>query len=290
MTPQVFAARATASFPLMQLDGVLLIMVLYGIMVAYGYIKYTAYLAAKRNASGAKEELSLEQKLNKEPVVYQVMIPYNVVQVLLCAYMIAGALYAFVTGGYLPICNPHNYADSKVAGILWVFYVSKVLDFVDTFLIIARNKWDQFSFLHIYHHFSIFFVYWIVTNVGFDGDVYYTVVANSFVHLVMYSYYYLTAFNFKPVWGRYVTQLQMGQFVTMMLQAIFILARGCDYPNRLTAVYLVYIMSLFALFKNFDNKRWKAAKAAKAAKEAAAGAAGEDTAPAKARGKAHKSE
>ena len=27
---------------------------------------------------------------------------------------------------------------------------------------------------------------------GFDGDVYYTIVLNSFVHLVMYSYYQFT--------------------------------------------------------------------------------------------------
>ncbi len=34
--------------------------------------------------------------------------------------------------------------------------------------------------------------YWLNINVAYDGDVYYTVILNSFVHLVMYFYYFLT--------------------------------------------------------------------------------------------------
>lgn len=29
-------------------------------------------------------------------------------------------------------------------------------------------------------------MYWVNLNAGYDGDIYYTIVANSFVHLVMY--------------------------------------------------------------------------------------------------------
>jgi hypothetical protein len=36
----------------------------------------------------------------------------------------------------------------------------QVLDFFDTFFIVVRGKWDQFSFLHCYHHLSIFLTYW----------------------------------------------------------------------------------------------------------------------------------
>ena len=43
-----------------------------------------------------------------------------------------------------------------------------MLDFFDTFFIIVRGKWNQFIFLHYYHHFSIFLVYWLVSNAGND--------------------------------------------------------------------------------------------------------------------------
>lgn len=68
-------------------------------------------------------------------------------------------------------------------------------------------------------------------------------------------------------WGKYVTQLQMVQFVTMNAQAIYILWNGCPYPAPLTAFYLAYIVSLFALFASFYVQRWSGgAKGGKAAK------------------------
>jgi elongation of very long chain fatty acids protein 4 len=121
---------------------------------------------------------------------------------------------------------------------------------------IARGQWSQFSFLHVYHHFSIFLTYWLVTNAGSNGDVYYTIVANSFIHAVMYTYYGLTTFNIRPWWGFLLTKLQLVQFVTMISQAGYILTMNCAYPHRVTVFYLVYIISLFLLFQSFDQARW----------------------------------
>ena len=55
-----------------------------------------------------------------------------------------------------------NKAESGMAAMLWVFYTSKILDFFDTIIMVARGKWRQFSFLHVYHHTSIFMIYWPV--------------------------------------------------------------------------------------------------------------------------------
>jgi len=60
--------------------------------------------------------------------------------------------------GYKPICNRHNNQDTRMASIVWVFYVSKIFDFVDTFVMIVKGSWAQLSFLHVYHHTSIFLV------------------------------------------------------------------------------------------------------------------------------------
>ena len=40
----------------------------------------------------------------------------------------------------------------------------------------------------------------LVTVAAYDGDVYYTIIANSLVHAVMYFYYLLTCFNVRPTW------------------------------------------------------------------------------------------
>lgn len=45
-----------------------------------------------------------------------------------------------------------------MGNVLYMFYLSKILDFCDTFFIIVGKKWNQLSFLHVYHHLTIFFV------------------------------------------------------------------------------------------------------------------------------------
>lgn len=45
-----------------------------------------------------------------------------------------------------------------MANVLWLFYMSKILDFMDTLFIVLGKKWEQLSFLHVYHHTTIFLV------------------------------------------------------------------------------------------------------------------------------------
>lgn len=65
-----------------------------------------------------------------------------------------------------------------------------------------------------------------------------------------------------------VTNMQLIQFVTMMGQAVYILAFGCAYPRNITAGYLVYIFTLFLLFSDFKKSTYKNDPAAAAAKKA----------------------
>lgn len=52
-----------------------------------------------------------------------------------------------------------------------------MIDLLDTVFIVFRRKWSQFSFLHIYHHASILYMMWINASVGYDGDIYFAVIA-----------------------------------------------------------------------------------------------------------------
>jgi hypothetical protein len=55
-------------------------------------------------------------------------------------------------------CEPFNVTQPPIANVLWLFYISKVFDFLDTIFIILGKKWTQLSFLHVYHHVTIFLV------------------------------------------------------------------------------------------------------------------------------------
>lgn len=158
-------------------------------------------------------------------------------------------LLVTLTQGYtlLP-CEPYNATKPPIGAVLWFFYVSKILDFADTVFIILGKKWKQLSFLHVYHHVTIFLVsstkkkqmpqdccvgwpegclptpsspnqvYWLNLNAGYDGDTYLTVILNGAVHTIMYTYYFLSMHTKDIWWKRYLTLFQIIQFLTMNAQ------------------------------------------------------------------------
>ena len=60
----------------------------------------------------------------------------------------------------------------------------------------------------------------------------------------------------------------MVQFVLMNLQAGYILINNCDYPRKVTLVYLVYIISLLVLFLQFYFNKHSSPKPAQGGKGA----------------------
>jgi GNS1/SUR4 family len=112
---------------------------------------------------------SLGGKPVPEILVKPLMVLYNAVQVILCGYMSWRAFDVAVQNNYGFSCNEFNPKNSTLVFVLHVFYLSKVLDFLDTVFMIARSSWRQLSFLHYYHHASIFFMYWLVSSVCTTG-------------------------------------------------------------------------------------------------------------------------
>lgn len=185
--------------------------------------------------------------------LYPFKFAYNMIQVMLCSYMcIEAGVRAYTAGYTLVPCNPFNHENPPIGFILYVFYLSKILDFLDTVFIIAEKRWKQLSFLHVYHHTSIFLFYWLNLNVGYDGDVYLTIVLNGFIHTVMYTYYFVSLHTRDIWWKSALTLGQMIQFIVMNLQAGYLLFSGCEhFPKNITNAYLYYIVSLLFLFAHF---------------------------------------
>jgi len=192
---------------------------------------------------------------------YPIKFVYNVSQIFLCAYMTIEAGFLAYRSGYSWVpCNAFDKTDPPLANLLWLFYISKVWDFWDTIFIVLGKKWRQLSFLHVYHHTTIFLFYWLNANVMYDGDVYLTILLNGFIHTVMYTYYFICMHTKDPKtgkslpiwWKSSLTSFQLLQFTLMMSQATYLVFHGCDQLSlRVTIVYFVYILSLFFLFAQF---------------------------------------
>ena len=49
----------------------------------------------------------------------------------------------------------------QIASALWWYYMSRLIEMLDTIFLVVRKKWKQLTFLHIYHHSTMFCLWWI---------------------------------------------------------------------------------------------------------------------------------
>jgi elongation of very long chain fatty acids protein 4 len=220
----------------------------FAITVAIAYVSFVVIGSTVMSGCEAKDP-------------YPLKFVYNVMQIMLCAYMtIEAGLLAYRNSYSVLPCNTYNTENPPLANLLWLFYVSKILDFWDTIFIVLGKKWKQLSFLHVYHHTTIFLFYWVNVNVYYDGDVFLTILLNGFIHTVMYTYYFICMHTKDPKtgkslniwWKSSLTMMQMIQFVCMMTQAATLVFTGCPQgPKGVIIVYFFYILSLLFLFAQF---------------------------------------
>lgn len=178
---------------------------------------------------------------------------------MLCSYMTIQAIILAKRHNYsFWPCNEVNAEAPPMGELLWLFYISKVLDFMDTFFIVTKRSWKQLSFLHVYHHFTIFLFYWLNLQTNYDGDIYLTIVLNGFIHSVMYTYYFVSLHTKNIWWKSALTMSQMIQFSLMIIQAVMILTKSCGVmpPPRVVHMYFYYIFSLLFLFAQFFVKSY----------------------------------
>jgi elongation of very long chain fatty acids protein 4 len=167
-----------------------------------------------------------------------------------------------------------------MAKLVWLFYVSKLPEFVDTVIMMLKHNYRQVSFLHLYHHSTIFAIWFLVVSEGPGGDSYFSAFLNSGVHVVMYGYYFGTMVSSEE--GKFrkflnsikfmITKGQMTQFALNACQSTYLhfFVEEPLLPLHLSKVLFVYMLTLLALFGNFLLKNQAAARAAKKkAKEAA---------------------
>lgn len=74
----------------------------------------------------------------------------------------------------------------------------------------------------------------------------------------MYSHYLLSSLGVRAWWRRYITQLQLVQFVLCFIQPAMSLYYGesCGYSNVLCVLMLLYQASMMVLFLNFYRQSY----------------------------------
>ncbi|KAI9020536.1 polyunsaturated fatty acid elongation enzyme [Hyaloraphidium curvatum] len=231
--------------------------------------------------------------LRKAGFIKPLMVLHNLHLFALSFYMCTGIWAEASRRRYSWFGNPADETEEgwPMARMIWLFYFSKLPEFVDTFIMMLKRNYHQVSFLHVYHHSSIFLIWWLVTFLAPTGEAWYSAMLNSFIHVIMYGYYFSAAIGWRGVdfVKRYITMMQMTQFVTMMVQATYDIIHGLKttsktplktvllepalhahqtntYPLLLSTVLWIYMVTMLGLFANFFVRSYSSKESKKAGK------------------------
>lgn len=203
---------------------------------------------------------------NRQPQNLQsLMMVYNFLQTLLSLYIFLEIWTFYISpGGYSWHCQPVDYSSSPTAlralNVAYIYYLSKFVDFFDSFFFVVRKKFDHLSTLHVVHHCIMPWACWFGPKFVGGGHSGFGPFLNSGVHVVMYLYYFLSACGPRVRkhlwWKKYLTTLQMVQFVVVTIHQLQPLFFDCDYPRAL-AILMIFICVLFwILFLGFYRKEY----------------------------------
>ncbi|XP_042911999.1 very long chain fatty acid elongase 7 isoform X3 [Parasteatoda tepidariorum] len=143
----------------------------------------------------------------------------------------------------------------------WYAWLTKYLELLDTIFFALRKKDNQISLLHLFHHSFIVLVWLYQYHQPYVP--YYAFVAcgiNLSIHVVMYLYYGLAAFgpHMRKYlwWKKYLTLLQIMQFIIILGFALFGFLTGCEHVNNGEIILFAFVTVVLILFLDFYVKSY----------------------------------
>lgn len=194
-----------------------------------------------------------------------IILLYNVGHVLANAFFfIYGGRQTYLFGDYSWFCEPVNLTTEPKSMLLitlgWWYMLLKLTELMDTVFFVLTKKNNHISALHVIHHSLVAWSVWLGVNFGATGQNAFFPFLNCFIHCIMYTYYALAALGpqLRPYlwWKRYLTQLQMSQFVALMVHGAIPVFYDCGFPPYFGYLTIFEAVLFFGLFFNFYVKTY----------------------------------
>jgi len=158
------------------------------------------------------------------------------------------------------LCDPDkDLAVGKQIGWFYIFFLSKYYEFVDTIIICLKKR--PIIFLHVYHHcITLVLVYVMMTNEV--GVQWIPMAANCLVHVPMYYYYAMSSMGYNIWWKKYITKLQIIQFVMDLSSNTVgfyyqLTGKGCSGSLQSWIFGEAVLISFLVLFISFYESNYK---------------------------------
>ncbi|XP_049865777.1 elongation of very long chain fatty acids protein 7-like [Pectinophora gossypiella] len=203
---------------------------------------------------------------NRPPLkMNKLLTYYNAFQVMLAAMICLKVLRlnVFRDGILYAGCRyPSHTQNPMLLDVGWWYFFAKFTELLDTVFFVLRKKNNQVTFLHVYHHVIMALYAWSYLKFAAGGEGAILALLNSFVHVVMYTYYLLAGlgprFQKYLWWKKYVTKMQLIQFVLMLAYCSWThFSPRCQFAVGFTYFISANVIIFLFLFLNFYSKSYK---------------------------------
>lgn len=202
----------------------------------------------------------------KEFKLLRIIRLYNLLLVAINVYFFYNlARNTYFGGGYSLLCQGLSISsgDITVIRLNYLYMFVRIFEFLDTVFFVLRKKFNQASVLNISHHCIAVGLPWYGLAYGLDGQISLLALINQGVHIIMYSYYFLASFpSVQPYlgWKRYLTLIQIIQFIVVGIHMCIPIFHDCGYPAQhavLVILTYVYFIIMFTAFygSTYEKKR-----------------------------------
>ncbi|KZV77174.1 GNS1/SUR4 membrane protein [Peniophora sp. CONT] len=112
-------------------------------------------------------------------------------------------------GVFYALCNSNSWTE-RMEFYYMINYYIKYVELIDTVFLALKKK--PLAFLHVFHHSATAFLCFTQLN-GKTSISWVVITLNLTVHVFMYYYYFMTAAGYKIWWKKYLTSMQIAQFI-----------------------------------------------------------------------------
>ncbi|KAK3932474.1 Elongation of very long chain fatty acids protein [Frankliniella fusca] len=211
--------------------------------------------------------LSLGPRLMKhrEPFnLKKIMLFYNAAQVIWCSFLIRECVRLgwgwSLNWTCMPLGDSREQVDYEIALAVWLYFILKIVDLLDTVFMVLRKNFHQISFLHVYHHTGMVCAIWFAVKVIPGAHHTFLGFINCFVHCFLYAYYFISLLvpSVKSAWWKkYITLVQLVQFGMIALHELLpFIITNCAVDRRISGPLLAQNLFMFALFSEFYFRKY----------------------------------